>query len=212
MDPEEAEQTGGQVSAEDDGAGTTEDLDKVSGRFLSDFFRALERKGLPASELLGDLPVALGERGDVTEPVEWDHFVEFMRRLARSLGSPSEVERCGETIGDLEPARLLAGLAGLAASPHVLYRAASGWVLRRARPGVKTRLTRTEDGQLEIHAWIAEGRARRPSRSGRSRCRGADHLRCARGSRGVRRRRASPGPRRPASRVAAPSPRRRGRA
>lgn len=156
MHPEDPERAARRRRQRTEG-GTTEDPNRVSGRFLSDFFRALERQGLPASEILGDLPVALGEDGDVTEPVEWDHFVELMRRLGRALGGPAEVERCGATLAELKPARAIGGLAGIAASPLSLYRAASGWALRRALPGIETRLSRAEDGQLEIHARIADG-------------------------------------------------------
>ena len=87
---------------------TTESPDRVSGRFLTDFFRALDRLGLPAVDLLGDLPVPLGEHGEVTESVEWDHFVEFMRRLGRAVGGPSELEQVSARLGPLKPAKALA--------------------------------------------------------------------------------------------------------
>ena len=138
-------------------AGTTTDPSKVSGRFLSDLFRVLERQGLPAGELLGDLPVTLGENGEVIEAVDWDHFVEFMKRLSHAVGGPAELERCAARLGPMKPARALGSLAGLAASPRTLYRAAAGWALRRAMPAVETTVTRAADGQIEIHARIAKG-------------------------------------------------------
>lgn len=144
-------------TAAPDEAGTTTDPSRVSGRFLTDLFRVLEEQGLPASELLGDLPIARGERGEVAQAVEWDHFVEFMRRLSRALGGPAELERCAARLGPMKPARALGSLAGLAASPRTLYRAAAGWALRRAMPAVETTVSRAPDGQIEIHAWITEG-------------------------------------------------------
>ncbi len=138
-------------------AGTTQDERFVSGRFLSDFFRALARQDIAVSDLIGDLPIPLGENGDVPAPVAWDHFVEFMRRLGRTLGGPAEIERCGGLLGGMKPARALGSLAGLAASPYTLYRAAAGWALHRAMPGVETEIRHADDGQLEIHARIADG-------------------------------------------------------
>jgi PAS domain S-box-containing protein len=129
----------------------------VSGRFLTDFFAALERRGIPARELLGDLPVRVGDGGKVAGPVDWNHFVDFMKRLEHRVGGAAGIESCGEAIGILAPAIALTSLAGLAASPRALYRGASGWVLRRAMPGVETRLHAIDDGHLEIHARLADG-------------------------------------------------------
>ena len=98
-------------------AGTTQDERFVSGRFLSNFLRAVARQGVAVTDLIGDLPIPLGENGDVPEPIEWDHFVEFMRRLARTLGGPAEVERCGGLLDVMKPARALRTHASLAASP-----------------------------------------------------------------------------------------------
>lgn len=142
---------------EQEAAGTTTDPSRVSGRFLTDLFRVLDAKGLPSSKLLGDLPIALGEHGEVVGSVEWDHFVEFMRRLSRAVGGAAELERVATRLGPMKPARALSSLAGFAASPRTLYRAAAGWALRRAMPAVETKVTRTADGQIEIHAWIREG-------------------------------------------------------
>ncbi len=144
-------------TATQDEVDTTTDPSRVSGRFLTDLFRVLEDRGLPASELLGDLPIVRGEHGEVTRAVEWDHFVEFMRRLSRAVGGPAELERCAARLGPMKPARALGSLAGLAASPRTLYRAAAGWALRRAMPAVETTVTRTPDGRIEIRAWIVEG-------------------------------------------------------
>lgn len=137
--------------------GTTEEPRLVSGRFLSDFFRVLERQGIPASELLGDLPIPVNERGQVRAPVEWNHFTELMRRLENRVGGPAGLEACGELIGEMAPAPALRGLAGRTASPYALYYAASQWALRRAIPGIDARLSRSDDGQLEIVARLADG-------------------------------------------------------
>jgi len=136
---------------------TTQNAHEVSGRFLGDFFRALERQGIPVTELLGDLPIPLGENGQIGGPVEWAHFCEFMRRLGREVDGPAGLEQCGEMITQLAPSKALAGLAGLGASPKSLYRASAGWALRRAIPGVETRLTFVDETHLEIHARVSTG-------------------------------------------------------
>ena len=46
-------------------SGTSDSRTHVSGRFLTDFFRALERQGIPARELVGDLPIPAIEAGRV---------------------------------------------------------------------------------------------------------------------------------------------------
>ena len=136
---------------------TIQDPNWVSARFLSDLFRTFESQGIPATKLLGDLPMLLGEDGDVIAAVEWNVFCDFMRRLGHEVGGARGLERCGETLGQLAPARALNSLAGIAASPHTLYRAASGWVLRRAIPGLEAHITKIDDGHFEIEARIAEG-------------------------------------------------------
>ena len=60
-------------------AGTTEEAGFISGRFLSDFFRSLERHGIPATQLLGDLPITVDEAGRILQPVDWVDFTPFAR-------------------------------------------------------------------------------------------------------------------------------------
>lgn len=132
-----------------------EACNRVSGRFLMDLFRVLERHGVAASGLLGDLPVPRGETDAIAGPVEWSIFVEFMKRLEREVGGPEGVETCGGFIAELEPAAVLRGLAGFAASPVALYRGAIRWALQRALPGVETRISPLEGNQLLIHAALA---------------------------------------------------------
>ena len=104
---------------------TSEEFGLVSGRFLSDIFSSLARHNIPATQMLGDLPIPVDDNGCVTRPVEWADFAAFLKRLEHHLGGPSGLETCGERIGELEPARALRRLAGLSASPYSLYRAAS---------------------------------------------------------------------------------------
>jgi len=132
-------------------------MEFVSGRFLSDFFSQLTKEGIPVVDLLGDLPIAVDERGVVQRPVEWSHFADLMQRLERHLDGPEGLERCGALIVRMKPASFLRALAGLTASPLRLYRAASHWALRRAMPGVLTRIREIDATQIEIHASIAEG-------------------------------------------------------
>jgi len=138
------------------GTGTGEGCNRVSGRFLTDLFRALERHGVPASRLLGDLPVPRGETDAIiTGPVEWWIFTDFMKRLEREVGGPEGVEACGDFIAELEPAAVLRGLAGLTASPVALYRGAIRWALQRALPGIQTRILPPNGNQLVVHAALS---------------------------------------------------------
>ena len=136
--------------------GAARDATHVSGRFLSDLFRTLEREGLPARSLVGDLPVDVDERGEIDHAVDWDVFVDLMKRLEVAVDGPAGLEHCGELIGKLAPAGALRSLAGYAAAPGSLYRAATRWALRRAMPGIETRCTMVAPDRLEIRARIRD--------------------------------------------------------
>lgn len=134
-----------------------EAVGRVSGRFLSDLFRSLERQGVPATQMLGDLPIPIDESGRVTCSIDWDDFTEFMKRLEHHLGGLEELEICGQRVGELRPARVLRGLAGFSASPIALYRGASRWALRRAIPAIDTEIEEIEPNRIEIRARIKKG-------------------------------------------------------
>ncbi len=136
---------------------TTEEPGLVSGRFLSDLFRSLERHNVPATQLLGDLPIPVDETGRVTRSVEWTDFSHFMKRLEHFVDGPEGLEACGERIGELKPARTLQSLVGFSASPYSLYRAASHWALRRAIPGLETTVEEIQPNQLEARIRIKDG-------------------------------------------------------
>jgi PAS domain S-box-containing protein len=136
---------------------TAEEPGFVSGRFLSDFFSALERSGVPITQLLGDLPIPIGAAGEVTAPVEWNHFADFMARLERHVEGPDGLEACGEMICDLKPASMLRSLAGFSTSPYLLYRAASLWALRRTMPGIETLIEQVGPDRIEIRVALAPG-------------------------------------------------------
>lgn len=136
---------------------TTEEAGLVSGRFLTDFFRSLERNGVPARQLLGDLPIPLDETGRVTQAVDWVDFVDFMKRLEHHAGGMDELEACGERFCDPEPTSMLHTLVGLSASPYSLYRAASQWALRRAMPGIQTSIKEVAPNRIEIQVHLSAG-------------------------------------------------------
>lgn len=136
---------------------TTEEPGLVSARFLSDFFRSLERHNVPVTQMLGDLPITVDEVGKVARSVEWAAFTDFMKRLEHHLGGPEGLEDCGERITKFKPARALQSLAGISASPYALYRAASLWALRRAMPGVETRIEEIQPNRLEIKMRLKDG-------------------------------------------------------
>jgi PAS domain S-box-containing protein len=141
----------------EDTKSTTVEPGRVSGRFLSDLFGSLERHQIPATQLLGDLPIPIDENGRVARSIDWADFAAFMKRLEHHLGGPDGLELCGERIGELKPAPVLAILAGFSASPYALYRAASLWALRRALPGVDAQIEETSPNQIEIHVELKDG-------------------------------------------------------
>jgi len=136
---------------------TSEDPRLVSGRFLSDLFRSLERHNVPATQILGDLPIPIDEAGRVVRAVEWGDFADFMKRLEHHVGGPEGLEACGERIGELKPTRALRSLVGFSASPYSLYRAASLWALRRAMPGIETHIEEVRPNCLEIRIRLKDG-------------------------------------------------------
>lgn len=144
-------------------AGVVREPTLVSLRFLADFFQTLEGNGVPATQLVGDLPLTIGELGDRHGFAEWTHFVEFMNRLEKKLGGAEGLEAAGAAIGQLKPARTLRGLAGLSASPAALYHASVRWALTRALPGVHAEIDVVDDNQIEIHARLSEGMRACPS-------------------------------------------------
>lgn len=128
----------------------------VSGRFLTDLFRTLEANGIPATRLIGDLPISLTPTGETHGDVEWSAFAEFMKRLEVEVGGPAGLESCAMNLSRIKPAPILRGLAGLSASPHLLFRAATRWALKRAMPGIDAWVAQTGDNQLYLHARIHE--------------------------------------------------------
>jgi PAS domain S-box-containing protein len=129
----------------------------VSGRFLSDFLASLERQDIGVQQLIGDLPIPRDDSRITAPRVEWGDFVEFMKRLEVALGGPARLEDCGAQIGELKPAATLRGLAGMAASPLALYRGATRWALRRAMPGIETRVIAIDENHVDIHARLRDG-------------------------------------------------------
>ena len=107
--------------------------------------------------MLGDLPIPVDEAGRVTGSIEWVDFVDFMKRLEHHVGGPEGLEACGERVSELKPARTLQSLVGFSASPYSLYRAASLWALRRAIPGVETRIKEVQPNRLEIRVRLKDG-------------------------------------------------------
>ena len=136
---------------------TADESGWVSCRFLSDLISSLERHNVPAMQLLGDLPIPIDEAGRVTRSVEWADFANFMQRLEHNVGGPEGLEVCGERVSELRVAPTLRSLVGLSASPYSLYRAASLWALRRAMPGVETRIEELQPNHLEIRVRLKDG-------------------------------------------------------
>ena len=119
----------------------------VSNRFMTSFFRALAQHELAATALLGDLPIAIDDRGRVLHPVQWDAFCEFLRRLEHQVGGSEGLEACGEWLCGV--ARV-PKLQRLFTSPKSLYRAVARLVLRRAIPGVEVVIGVAEQNRLRL--------------------------------------------------------------
>lgn len=109
---------------------------RVSRRFHRALFRALHAHEIPVTELLGDLPIPLDERGRLTGPVEWDPMRVLLRRLENTLGGAEGLEQLGAWIVEGQIARSRRSLLGLCVSPTLLYRSVLVRWLIRALPGV----------------------------------------------------------------------------
>lgn len=127
----------------------------VSSRFLSELWQTLTRHGIPPIELLGDLPIAVDERGLVKAPVHWDHFNLFLRRLERRVGGAEGLERCGEWLGRRRT-HAFSGVVALATSPLSLYRAAATWAAPRAMPGVVVELAPVSPNHLTLDVRVPD--------------------------------------------------------
>ena len=125
-------------------------LGKVSDRFLSSLFRALAQHDVAATALLGDLPIAIDDRGRVLNPVHWDVFCELLRRLEHHVGGTDGLEACGEWLCGASRKLKLQNLFALATSPTSLYRVVARLVLRRAMPGVEVVILAEEANRLRL--------------------------------------------------------------
>jgi PAS domain S-box-containing protein len=129
----------------------------VSGRHLTELIAALERRGIPAISLVGDLPIPLPGSIDAHDDVDWLDYIEFMRRLGHQVGGDEGLERCGALGAELKSTRMLRGLTGLFASPRTLYRAAIRWGLRRHYPAATARVLTIDDRHIEIRVRLRHG-------------------------------------------------------
>lgn len=130
---------------------------EVSVRFLADFFRILDDRGIPVSQLLGDLPIGRSDDGSVVGPVDWNDFVELMKRLQLQVGGATGLERLGAAITETKPAATLRALAGISGSNRLLYKAAVRWALPRALPMVEASIDFRTDNSITIAAKTSEG-------------------------------------------------------
>ena len=126
----------------------------VSQRFLAALFVALDRQHISVDQLIGDLPITVDEQGRVVDPIDWDHFVEFMQRLSRQVGGRQGLERCGQTLASQFSAKRLSRFA---TSPASLLKAASGSGLTRALPAIDTQLNRIDETHLELRIAFRGG-------------------------------------------------------
>jgi PAS domain S-box-containing protein len=133
------------------------DANHVSGRFLTDLLGTLERHGVSADQMIGDLPIPLDQSRITVSQVDWLDFVEFMKRLEHAVGGPSGLEECGACVREMKPGAALRGLAGMTRSPLSLYGAATRWALRRAMPGIETKIIAIDENHIDIHAQLKDG-------------------------------------------------------
>ncbi|MGH0035017.1 MAG: two-component system sensor histidine kinase NtrB [Myxococcota bacterium] len=128
----------------------------VSGRMLDDVLRALARRRIDVPGLLVGLPVDRDALRRGHPLVDWDVFVEIMARLEFEVGGPRGLQDLGERVAELKPAVILRRLAGLSASPVLLYRAAERWALRRAIPLLANRIEKVDRNRLRVVCSIPE--------------------------------------------------------
>lgn len=135
----------------------SDDLGSVSGRFLTPFFHALARHGVPPTALLGDLPIAIDDDGRVLSPVHWDVFCELLRRLEHQVEGPERLVTCGEWLCDASQAPKLRGLFAFTASPTSLYRGAASLFLRRAMQGIEFGVLAAGTNRLRLEIRVPDG-------------------------------------------------------
>lgn len=131
-----------------------QDTGYVSGRFLDDLLRTLSRSRIDVGSLVAGLEIDRSADGRQHRLVDWDRFVEVMSRLELQVGGSQAMIELGERATDLKPAAILRRLAGLSASPLVVYRAGARWALRRAIPLLESELTLLADGRLRVISVI----------------------------------------------------------
>lgn len=129
---------------------------RVSDRFLSSLFSALEKHGISPTGLLGDLPIAVDESGRVLDPVQWDLVCDLMRRLEHHVGGAEGLEVCGEWLCERSATPRLHRLVAFAASPASLYRALARFSASRALPGVAIDLVAPASNRLRIDVRLPE--------------------------------------------------------
>jgi len=122
----------------------------VSGRFLADFLRLLASRDVEVGDLVAGLVGSSRELREGHVRVPWDVFVELLERLEAEVGSREGLESLGESVSRARPAPVLRRLAGLSASPEILYRAGQRWALRRAMPMLDSRIERAGAARLRI--------------------------------------------------------------
>jgi len=128
----------------------------VSGRFLEDFLKVLGRRRVDLHTILEGLPVDRDALREGHPLVAWDVFVEMLSRLEFEVGGPRGLQDLGEDVTELRPARILRRLAGLSASPLLLYRVGARWAVRRALPLVETRIERVDESRMRVVCLIPE--------------------------------------------------------
>lgn len=139
------------------GAEAGDEIGRISARLLTTLFVALEEHGISTASLIGDLPIAVDEDGRVAAPVPWDHASAFLRRLEHRVGGPEGLEGCGEWVVGSPRRRALRRFAARAASPFVLFRAATTWILPRAIAGLEVRLQCDGENRLSLEIRLPDG-------------------------------------------------------
>ncbi|MDB4972552.1 MAG: Blue-light-activated protein [Myxococcaceae bacterium] len=128
---------------------------EVSCRGLEVIERAAAENGLRFEDLVHGLPVTLETLRDRGERIDWEVFAEIFERFERAT-NPEASLRAGRAVVDLELAKPVAALVGLALNASHFYRFGPLWLLPVIVRGLRVRIDEVAPRELRIELTIPD--------------------------------------------------------
>jgi hypothetical protein len=95
---------------------------EVSATCVNLLLNAMEARGVPAAELLRNLPVSVEDPGRLRDRVAWSIFAALLERVAERLGGPEALEELGLEHSARPVSGWYPAVARAAISPSDFYR------------------------------------------------------------------------------------------